>query len=70
MGWDSAMPSDDDGDYLSIGGAAEWLGVSVRTLQRWVRDGRIPSEVAPDGSRVLRRSQILKMGLRTNGPTG
>jgi len=39
-----------DEDYVSTNEAAEVLGVSTRTVQRWARDGRFPNarQISPD----------------------
>ena len=54
------MPSDDESDFLSLAEAAEMFGVSVRTLERWTWDGRIPSEVTEDGRRIFRRAEVAE----------
>ena len=38
-----------------LSGAALLRGIAPTTLERWVRAGRIPSELPQDGRRVLRR---------------
>jgi len=46
---------------LSTGAAAMRLGVSVKTLQRWDREGRlVPSARTPGGRRLYTESQLLR----------
>lgn len=46
---------------LSTGAAAMRLGVSVKTLQRWDREGRlVPSARTPGGRRLYSESQLLR----------
>ena len=58
------MPSDDEPEYLSLAEAAAIFGVSERTLERWTRAGRIPSEVTEDGRRILRRAEVAERVVR------
>ena len=62
--WGKTVPFDGESDYLSLAEAAEMFGVSVRTLERWTRDGRIPSEVFEDGRRILRRADVAERVVR------
>jgi excisionase family DNA binding protein len=55
-------------EYLTIVDAARVAGLSVRTLRRWVREGRIPSDVAPDGTLVIRRSELIERVVTMNPP--
>lgn len=57
------MP-DDAPDQLTLSEAAEMLRISPATLARWAAEGRIASEVTPDGVRVFRRSELLKTVVR------
>ncbi len=51
--------SDDDGDYLSISEASEYIGVSAQTLRRWDRDGRLTAVRRPgSGYRFYRRADL------------
>ena len=47
-------------DYLAPAEAARLLGISPRTLFRWLRDGRIPCEFTEAGEPRLRREDILR----------
>ena len=52
--------NDDDADerpqYLTVAEAARELGLSVRTLTRWIQEDRIPSVVASSETLVSRRT--------------
>lgn len=39
------------GKYVSIGKAAEMLGVATSTLRRWDQDGKLVAERTPGGRR-------------------
>ena len=43
-------------ENLSIGKAAKHLGVSVDTLRRWERKGRLNSERSPGGHRYFKKA--------------
>lgn len=44
---------------MTIGNAAKWLGVSVQTLRRWEREGKLtPAERTPGGQRRYDPSQL------------
>lgn len=45
-------------DFLSVGEAAVMLGVSVETMRRWDRDGRITALRTPTGHRRFRRLDV------------
>ncbi|MGH3288734.1 MAG: MerR family DNA-binding transcriptional regulator, partial [Streptosporangiaceae bacterium] len=47
----------DDADYMQVGEAAEYVGVSAQTLRRWDRDGRLTAVRRPGSSyRYYRRA--------------
>jgi DNA repair protein RadD len=49
----------DDADYLQVGEAAEYVGVSAQTLRRWDRDGRLTAVRRPGSSyRYYRRADL------------
>jgi excisionase family DNA binding protein len=48
-------------DYLTPIEAAQLLGVSLSTLLRWVRDGRIPHQLSERGEPRLRRRDVLRL---------
>jgi excisionase family DNA binding protein len=45
-------------EFLSVGEAAVMLGVSVDTMRRWDRDGRITALRTPTKHRRFRRSDV------------
>jgi predicted DNA-binding transcriptional regulator AlpA len=55
-------PSQRDGTSLliSIEIVAGLIGVSVRTVQRWVYDGLMPKPINPNGRPLWRRSEIVE----------
>jgi excisionase family DNA binding protein len=48
-------------DYVAPAEAARLLRVSPRTLLRWLREGRIPYEVADTGEPRLRREEVMRL---------
>ncbi len=46
------------GEHLTIGESAQLIGVSVDTLKRWKKAGRIASLRTPTGPRRFRRSDV------------
>jgi molybdopterin-binding protein len=55
-------------DLIRIGAAAQALGVSVDTLRRWERDGRVAFE-RRGGQRFLHAHDLTEL-LRARGPAG
>lgn len=45
-------------DLLTAGQAAEVWGVSVHTVHRWAKAGKITALVLPSGRRRYRRSEV------------
>ncbi len=62
------MPCDGTGEYVTMAEAARTLGIGLATLERWARDGRIPSKVTQDGKRVLLSRGLLKITLTEEPP--
>ena len=62
------MEPDGDTDLLPLADAAEVVGISLKTLDRWVRWGIIEAEVAEDGRRLIRRSELARHVVRMRGP--
>lgn len=50
-----------DEEALAIGDASRMLGVTVETLRRWDRDGRIGSFRTPGGQRRFPLSEIRRL---------
>ena len=48
-------------DELRIGDAAEWLGVSVDTLRRWGKQGRLNVVRTAGGQRVVSRVEVGRL---------
>ena len=48
-------------EYYSIGEAAKMLGISVDTLRRWDRSGRINTERDPSNRRIVRAQEIDRL---------
>src|SRR3989344_6326767 len=48
----------DKKDILSIGQASEYLGVSIDTLRRWEKKGKVESLRSPGGHRYYERKQL------------
>ena len=46
---------------MRIGEAAEWLGVSVETLRRWGREGRINVSRTAGGQRMVTRDEVSRL---------
>lgn len=51
-------PTSDQTSYLTYTEAAELLRVSVRTVSRYVADGRLPAVTLPTGRPRLRRADV------------
>jgi excisionase family DNA binding protein len=49
-------------DYLTVGEAAEWLGVSRATLRNWDKAGKLTPHRHPmNRYRLCRRSELQKL---------
>ena len=62
------MPSDDSGEYVTLVDAAQMAGISLATLDRWVREGRIPSEVNAEGARLVLKAELIRVTVSREGP--
>lgn len=50
-------------DLMSVKAAAEWMGLTVKTIQNWIAAGRLPYwEVF--GVRMISRSDLLMGAVR------
>jgi molybdopterin-binding protein len=47
--------------HVRIGEAAEWLGVSVETVRRWGREGRLNVVRTSGGQRLVEQAQVEGM---------
>jgi excisionase family DNA binding protein len=56
-------------EWLTLGGAAGYLGVARGTLRRWADEGRVPAFYTPGGHRRFRRPD-LDAFLERFGPAG
>jgi molybdopterin-binding protein len=50
-----------DGGDLRLGQAAEMLGVSVETVRRWARDGRIRVRRSAGGQRLVPLAEVTRL---------
>jgi len=63
------MAHTDDGDWLTLGQAARFLGVAQSTIRKWSDHGRVPAFYTPGGHRRYRRTD-LEAFLERSGPRG
>jgi excisionase family DNA binding protein len=48
----------DDGEWLTLGQAARFLGVAQSTIRKWSDGGQVPTFYTPGGHRRYRRSDL------------
>jgi len=48
----------DDGEWLTLGQAAKFLGVAQSTIRKWSDGGQVPTFYTPGGHRRYRRSDL------------
>ncbi len=48
-------------DYLRIGEAARWLGVSVSTVRLWEKEGLLKAVRTVKGRRPFRREDVERL---------
>jgi excisionase family DNA binding protein len=53
-----ARPSDERSEWLTLGRAAEYLGVAQSTIRKWCDAGRVPAFTTPGGHRRFRKSDL------------
>jgi excisionase family DNA binding protein len=58
-----------DGEWLTLGQAARFLGVAQSTIRKWSDHGRVPAFYTPGGHRRYRRADLEKF-LERSGPGG
>src|ERR671910_3014893 len=54
----SSRPPGGGLDWLTLGQAAEYLGVAQSTIRKWSDSGRLPAFYTPGGHRRFRRSDL------------
>ena len=47
-------------EHVGLAEAARLLGMSRRTLRRWIREGRLAYELSEAGEPMLRREDVLR----------
>jgi excisionase family DNA binding protein len=58
-----------DGEWLTLGQAARFLGVAQSTIRKWSDQGRVPAFYTPGGHRRYRRADLERF-LERSGPGG
>ena len=58
-----------EGEWLTLGQAARFLGVAQSTIRKWSDQGRVPAFYTPGGHRRYRRGD-LETFLERSGPRG
>jgi excisionase family DNA binding protein len=58
-----------EGEWLTLGQAARFLGVAQSTIRKWSDQGRVPAFYTPGGHRRYRRAD-LETFLARSGPSG
>jgi excisionase family DNA binding protein len=53
-----AKRSDEQSEWLTLGRAAEYLGVAQSTIRKWCDAGRVPAFTTPGGHRRFRKSDL------------
>lgn len=48
-------------EHIKVPQAADILGVSIRTVYRWLRQGRLTAVTRPDGRRAICRDDVTAM---------
>ena len=48
-------------EQVTVPQAADILGISTRTLYRWLRQGRLTAGTGPDGRRAMCRDDVIAM---------
>ena len=58
-----------EGEWLTLGQAARFLGVAQSTIRKWSDQGRVPAFYTPGGHRRYRRADLQRF-LERSGPGG
>ena len=61
------MPSQ-SGEYVTLVDAAQIVGISPATLNRWAQEGRIHSVVTKDGGRLLLKAALDQVAVNAEDP--
>jgi excisionase family DNA binding protein len=62
-------PTSGESDWLTLGQAAQFLGVAQSTIRKWSDQGRVPAFYTPGGHRRYRRRD-LEAFVDRSGPSG
>jgi excisionase family DNA binding protein len=63
------MATRDNGEWMTLGQAARFLGVAQSTIRKWSDQGRVPAFYTPGGHRRYRRADLERF-LDRSGPGG
>jgi excisionase family DNA binding protein len=66
---DQSSARSGEGEWLTLGQAARFLGVAQSTIRKWSDQGRVPAFYTPGGHRRYRRAD-LETFLERSGPAG
>ncbi|WP_280552481.1 helix-turn-helix domain-containing protein [Halomonas sp. 25-S5] len=55
-------------EQVTVPQAADILGISTRTLYRWLRQGRLTAGTGPDGRRAMCRDDVIAMAVTRQRP--
>jgi excisionase family DNA binding protein len=69
MAYRDQGPRGTEGEWLTLGQAARFLGVAQSTIRKWSDQGRVPAFYTPGGHRRYRRAD-LEAFLERSGPGG
>jgi excisionase family DNA binding protein len=69
MAYREQSSSRSEGEWLTLGQAARFLGVAQSTIRKWSDQGRVPAFYTPGGHRRYRRTD-LETFLERSGPGG
>lgn len=63
-------PDEDETQHLTLAEAAEMTGLSPTLLERWAEEGRLPSRLRADGTRIFVRRDVLSRWVRMGDVSG
>lgn len=70
LGERKAMSLEKDSEQLTLAEAAQLLGMTPSTLERWAKAGMISSTVTASGQRMFRRSELLRQRITGTDDVG